>query len=641
MKANAIALPGGLRTLAIGELRDAYRARRFTVTELLGSVLEEIDRAPERHVWIARLTRQQVLAYAQALDAKSPDSLPLYGVPFAIKDNIDLAGMPTTAGCPDYAYTPSESAFVVKRLIDAGAVPIGKTNLDQFATGLVGTRSPYGACENAFDGAYVSGGSSSGSAVAVASGLVSFSLGTDTAGSGRVPAGFNNVIGLKPTCGNVSARGVVPACQSIDCVSMFALTADDAARVLAVATGYDAGDVYSRKVPSGATRRPQPFSFGVPRAEQLEFFGDAEYARLFNEAVARLESLGGQRIEIDFAPFRAAAKLLYEGAFIAERYVAVGEFIERQPESVHPVTRQLIAASRTLTAADAFRSQHRLMEAKRAATEAWGDIDVLITPTTGTIYRIADVNADPIRLNANLGYYTNFVNFLDLAAVATPAGFRSDGLPFGVTLVGAAWSESQLLALADRLHRASVANAGALDAPLPAASSGPHAPAVEDAPNAASERNVSAGERAPQAAHTTSSAGAIASDRIPVAVCGAHLEGLPLNHQLTSRGATLVRRTRTAPVYRFYALPGGPPFRPGLVRVSTGGASIDVEVWSVPAEHFGTFVAGIPAPLGIGKVELEDGTRVPGFICESHAIEGAKEITDLANWRTYLQTQQR
>ena len=612
---NAVLLPAGLRSLAIGELLDAYRAKRFSVSELLGAVLDAIDAAPERHVWINRLSREQVLAYARALDGKTFDSLPLYGVPFAIKDNIDLAGVPTTAGCPDYAYTPRESAFVVQRLIDAGAVPIGKTNLDQFATGLVGTRSPYGACQNAFNDAYVSGGSSSGSAVAVASGLVSFSLGTDTAGSGRVPAGFNNIIGLKPTCGKLSARGVVPACRSIDCVSIFALTSDDAARVLAVASGYDAADAYSRKAPASGSvsaaaasaSSTRAFRFGVPRADQLEFFGDSEYARLFNEAVARLESLGGQRVAIDFAPFRAAAKLLYEGAFIAERYVAVGEFIERQPDSVHPVTRQLIAASRDLTATDAFRSQHQLMEAKRAAAEAWADIDVLVTPTAGTIYRIADVNADPIRLNSNLGFYTNFVNFLDLAAVAVPTGFRDDSLPFGITLIGAAWTEVQLLTLADRVHRASVDRLGALNAQLPA------------------------GSMAANAIEGT-------SDRIPVAVCGAHLEGLALNHQLTSRGATLLSRTHTAPRYRFYALPGGPPFRPGLVRVATEGAAIDVEVWSVPAEHFGSFVAGIPAPLGIGKVELADGTRVPGFICENHGIEGAKDITSFGNWRAYLES---
>jgi allophanate hydrolase len=332
--------------------------------------------------------------------------------------------------------------------------------------------------------------------------------------------------------------------------------------------------------------------------------------------VKRLERLGGQCVEIDFAPFRAAARLLYDGAWIAERYDAVGEFIERRPDSVHPITRQLILASSTLTAADAFRTIHRLAEARRAATEAWGDIDVLVTPTTGTIYRIADVEWEPLRLNANLGFYTNFVNFLDLAGVAVPAGFRDDGLPFGITLVGAAWTDEALLRLADRFHRASVEHAGALGTALPAAAPTPV--------------TLAGGGAAPLAARNGQS--------IAVAVCGAHMEGLPLNHQLASRGATFVRRTRTIAAYRFYALPGGPPFRPGLVRVPAGGASVAVEVWSVPAEHFGSFVAGIPAPLGIGKVDLEDGQQVSGFVCEAHAVEGARDITALGGWREYLRS---
>ena len=598
-------------TLSIGDLLDGYRSRRFSVTAVMEHVLQRIAQAPERNVWISLLPAERVMAYARALESRPPESLPLYGVPFAIKDNIDLEGVVTTAACPDYAYMPTASAHTVQRLIDAGAIPVGKTNLDQFATGLVGTRSPYGACRNSVDQAYISGGSSSGSAVAVATGLVSFALGTDTAGSGRVPAAFNNIIGLKPTCGRLSTSGVVPACRSIDCVSIFALTADDAARACAVAEGYDRTDAYSR-APDAHAILPKlmagPFRFGIPRADQLEFFDDPEYARLFFDSVKRLEQLGGQCVEIDFAPFRAAARLLYDGAWIAERYDAVGEFIERKPESVHPVTRQLILASGKLTAADAFRSLHRLADARRAATEAWGNIDVLVTPTAGTIYRIADLEWEPIRLNTNLGFYTNFVNFLDLAGVAVPAGFREDGLPFGITLLGLAWSDEALLRLADRFHRASVEHAGALGAALPAAAEPPVA-----------------------------LAGSVSlSQSIPVAVCGAHMEGLPLNHQLASRGATFVRRTRTIASYRFYALPGGPPFRPGLVRVPSGGASVDVEVWSVPAEHFGSFVAGIPAPLGIGKVDLEDGQQVSGFLCEAHAVEGARDITALGGWREYL-----
>jgi allophanate hydrolase len=602
-------------TLSIGDLLAGYRSRRFSVTEVLEHVLGRIAEAPERHVWISVLPAERVLAAARALESRSPESLPLYGVPFAVKDNIDLEGVVTTAACPDYAYMPDSSAHVVQRLIEAGAIPVGKTNLDQFATGLVGTRSPYGACRNSVNQEYVSGGSSSGSAVSVATGLVSFALGTDTAGSGRVPAAFNNIVGLKPTCGRLSTSGVVPACRSIDCVSIFALTADDAARVCAVAEGYDRADAYSRPIEAADTPNLAngPFRFGIPRADQLEFFDDSEYARLFFDSVKRLEQLGGQCVEIDFTPFRSAARLLYDGAWIAERYDAVGEFIERRPESVHPITRQLILASGSLTAADAFRSLHRLADARRAAAEAWGDIDVLITPTAGTIYKIADVEWEPIRLNANLGFYTNFVNFLDLAGVAVPAGFRDDGMPFGITVLGRAWSDEALLRLADRFHRASVEHAGALGTALPAAAETP-----------------------PSLAGASSERGSASAELIPVAVCGAHMEGLPLNHQLVSRGATFVRRTRTVASYKFYALPGGPPFRPGLVRVPAGGASVDVEVWSVPSEQFGSFVAGIPAPLGIGKVDLEDGQQVSGFLCEAHAVEGARDITALGGWRQYL-----
>jgi allophanate hydrolase len=590
------------RSLVISELRAAYLAGRFTVLELLWDVLANIAKAPQRNVWITHLSHDQVSEYGRALLKSSPHELPLYGVPFAIKDNIDLQGVPTTAGCPEYGYVPQTSAHVVHKLIEAGAIPVGKTNLDQFATGLVGTRSPYGACLNSFNDAYISGGSSSGSAVAVATGLVSFALGTDTAGSGRVPAAFNNLIGLKPSVGRLSTRGVVPACRSLDCVSIFALTAEDAASVLSVAEAHDAEDPFSRSIVPRTLKHS--FTFGVPRAGQLEFFGDSEYARLFHEAAARLESLGGTCRKIDFQPFHTTAKLLYEGPWLAERYAAVGEFIDRQPHAIHPTTLQIISAGRHATAVDVFRGQYRLAQLKRAADIAWGDIDVMLTPTTGTIYRIKDIENDPLRLNTNLGYYTNFVNLLDLAAVAVPAGFTNERLPFGVTLIGKAGSDADLLRLASRLHRASVQRLGALDEVIPANS----------------------GDTMTQT-----------GERISVAVCGAHMEGLPLNTQLTSRGAELVHRGRTAPKYRFYALPGGPPFRPGLVRVAEGGASIELEVWSVPSESFGSFVAGIPSPLGIGRVELESGESVPGFLCESYAVVSAQDITALGGWRAYLE----
>jgi allophanate hydrolase len=537
-----------------------------------------------------------------------PGALPLYGVPFAIKDNIDLAGVPTTAGCPEYAYVPERSAFVVQRLIDAGAVPLGKTNLDQFATGLVGARSPYGACGNAFDPAYVSGGSSSGSAVAVALGQVSFSLGTDTAGSGRVPAGFNNLIGVKPTRGLLSGSGVVPACRTLDTVSIFTLDAADAGRLLDVVAVHDREDPYARpdQVPQlGLAGIPESgFRFGLPAPGQLEFFGDKDYATLFGATVDRLRSLGGEPVAIDLAPFLEAARLLYEGPWVAERYAAIRDFFDARPEALFGVTRDIIGGGRAPRAVDAFEAQYRLQALRREAEVVWDSVDLVLTPTAGTIPTIAAVQADPLRVNSDLGYYTNFMNLLDLCAVAVPSGFRADGLPFGATLFAPAFRDRELLPIADRLQRA---------AGLPLGATG--CPQHERPPLAPDERH-----------------------RIPVAVCGAHMSGLPLNHQLTDRRARLLRATRTAPEYRFYALPGGPPERPGLVRVGSGGAAIDVEVWTVPADRFGSFVAGIPSPLGIGRVRLEDGSEVPGFLCETVATQGAVEITGLHSWRRYIES---
>jgi allophanate hydrolase len=589
-------------SLLIPYLRESYRTGQLTPAAVMEALLEQSPEDDPHHVWITRLSRDQVMAYVTALEGRPQAELPLYGIPFVIKDNIDLAGVPTTAACPSFAYTPSRSATVVQKLVDAGAIPLGKTNLDQFATGLVGARSPYGACRNAVDPDYISGGSSSGSAVAVALGLASFSLGTDTAGSGRVPAGFNNLIGLKPSNGRLSTRGVVPACRSLDCVSIFALTAEDAASVLSVAEGYDAEDPYSRSMGHQALAGVR---FGVPRPEQLEFFGDSEYRRLFNEAVRTLQSLGGTAVDIDLEPFLEAARLLYEGPWIAERYAAVGAFIEAHGDAVHPITRKIIEGGKTLTAVAAFQGEYRLRELKRRAEAVWPNVDVILTPTSGTIYRHEELDADPIRLNANLGIYTNFMNLFDLAGVSVPAGFRKDGLPFGVSLVGPRASDQALLQFAGRLQRASVTRIGALQTSLPAAE-----------------------PRTPE----------LLPGHLAIAVCGAHLQGLPLNHQLRERGGYLLQATTSAPRYRLFALPGGPPHRPGMIRVSDGGAAIEVEVWAVPAEHLGSFVAGIPAPLGVGKIELASGAWVSGFICEGFAAEKAMDITQYGGWRAYLKT---
>jgi allophanate hydrolase len=589
-------------SLDIVTLRRLYQAGELTPLRLVDELLARMEGEDGHRIWISRLDACALRAYARELEGKNIATLPLYGIPFAIKDNIDLAGLPTTAACPEFAYTPERNATVVQRLIDAGAIPLGKTNLDQFATGLNGTRSPYGACRNAFDPDFISGGSSSGSAVAVALGLASFSLGTDTAGSGRVPAAFNHLVGHKPSCGALSTRGVVPACRSLDAVSIFALTAEDAERVLAVAAGFDAADEYSRPLaPHGFDfGRAANFRFGVPMAKGLAFFGNAEAERLFGEAVERMKALGGVPVEIDLAPFLETARLLYGGPWVAERYLAIRDFFDAQPEKVFPPVREIIAGGRDFGAADTFAHLYKLREYKRVCDAVWDGIDVMLTPTAGTIYRIDEMQADPIRLNSNLGYYTNFMNLLDLAATAVPAGFQGDGLPFGVTLVAPPHQDAPLLHLASRMQQALGGRLGATDHPLP--------PAEE--------------------------LDLLASGQVQVAVVGAHLAGLPLNHQLAERGARLISTTQTAPQYRFYALPDGK--RPGLTRVASGGAAIACEVWEIAAEKFGSFVAGIPAPLGIGKLELVDGSVVNGFICEGIAVTDAQDITEYGGWRTWL-----
>jgi allophanate hydrolase len=450
-------------SLLISELLAGYRARQYSPVEIIERLLSARAAQPERLEWTTLLPAAAVRERAGELAARAPDSLPLYGIPFAVKDNIDLENVPTTAGCREYSYVPRASAPVVERLLAAGAIVIGKTSLDQFATGLTGIRSPWGACRNSFDARFISGGSSSGSAVAVATGQVSFALGTDTAGSVRVPAAFNNLIGLKPTCGSLSTRGVVPACRSLDCVGVLALTAADAARVAAVACAFDPQDPYSRvaaTVPVGR-ELTREFRFGVPDAAQLQFFGDAEYPRLFAAALDTLESLGGTRVPLDLEPFLAAGRLLY-GPWLAERYGAVGKFIDERPDAVLPVTRAIILPGRLIPATDAFMGQHRLAELKRATDGVWQTVDVLVTPTAGTIYRIAAVEADPIALNANLAFYTSFTNLLDLASVAVPAGFRGDGLPFGISLTGPAWRDESLLALAGRFQPLATGTLGAL-----------------------------------------------------------------------------------------------------------------------------------------------------------------------------------
>jgi allophanate hydrolase len=591
-------------SLDLAALSSAYAAGLSPV-ETVREVFARIAVRGDDHVWIALRPEAEVVGEALALVKRraAGEVLPLFGVPFAVKDNLDVAGLPTTAACPAFAYTPVADAEVVRRLRAAGALVIGKTNLDQFATGLVGVRSPYGAPSSVFNSDYISGGSSSGSAVAVAAGLASFALGTDTAGSGRVPAAFNNLVGWKPTKGLLSTTGLVPACRSLDCVSVFALTCADAAEIAGVVAAYDVADAYARPAPPERPAFPRAFRFGVPRPGQLEFFGDAEAACLFAGAVLRLQALGGVAVEIDFAPFRATADLLYSGPWVAERLAAITPFVDEHPDALHPITAKIIGGARRFDAADAFRAFYRLEELRRVVAPTWDKIDVLLLPTTPTIYTHAELAAEPVLANTRLGTYTNFVNLLDMCGVAVPSGFRSDGLPQGVTLLAPAFADAAVLALGGRLHAALGGKLGGTSAPLDPA-------------------------RLPPAP---------VSPAIQLAVVGAHLSGQPLNHQLTSRGATLARSTRTAGDYRLFALANTRPPKPGLVREpGFAGEGIEVEVWSISPAAFGAFTSEVPAPLAIGNLVLADGTSVKGFVCEPAGLAGATDITVYGGWRAYL-----
>ncbi len=593
-------------------LKAAYASGERTPAGLMADIRQRSTEYADRNIWVHLLTEDEQAPYVQALENKNPDDCPLWGIPFAIKDNIDLAGIPTTAGCPDFAFTPEHSATVVQQLIDAGAIPVGKTNLDQFATGLNGTRSPYGECRNAFDPHFISGGSSSGSAVSVALGLASFSLGTDTAGSGRVPACFNNLVGVKPSIGLLSSTGLVPACRSLDCITLFAYNSDDANLALSVAEGFDAADGYSRENPFSNQSRHYglesgPLKVGVITPEQLTFFGDDGYQQAYAETLAKLEQQGFELVEFDYQPFDEVARLLYEGPWVSERYLAIDNLMETNPDAVHPVVRGIVAGGKTPLATSLFKAQYRLEALKQTCLATLKQFDCLLTPTAGKLFTIDEMLAEPVLHNSQLGYYTNFMNLLDLASIAVPTAFTNDQRPFGITLVGATFSDRKLLSIANRIQQAIPLNAGASEQP-----------ALKTALNQGDSTPIQ---------H---------KDTIDVVVCGAHLDGLPLNWQLKERGAVLKQATQSAPCYTLYALAGGPPFRPGMVLDEANGRAIEVEVWAVPAEHFGSFVAGIPAPLGIGKVRLADGSQCSGFICEPYGIDGAEDVTEFGGWRAYM-----
>jgi len=602
-------LPGAANGLAdIPSRVRAYQGGRDAGADL-GALYERIAPAGETAVWTSVMPYERagsMLADAAARRRAGERGLSLFGIPFAVKDNIDVAGLPTTAGCPDFAYMPVRSAFCVEQLIAAGAIPVGKTNLDQFATGLSGTRTPYGIPSCAFDGAYVSGGSSSGSAVAVASGLVPFALGTDTAGSGRIPAGFNNLVGIKPTRGLISTRGVVPACRTLDCVSILAASVGDARQATTIAAGFDLQEPYSRRAPESlwSAAPPAVFRFGVVGQDVIARCA-ADVAARYCGAVAALEAHGGIAVTVNYAPFEEAAALLYEGPWVAERLAAIRNFALARPEAIHPVVREIVQAGTGHSAVDAFEGQYRLAALVRQTAPVWDDVDVMLLPTAPEHPTIAAMLDDPVVLNSRLGLFTNFVNLMDLAAVSVPAGWGENGLPVGVTLVGPPFSDGLLAVIGDRLHRAD-----------------PHARL------AASTLQVGASPWlvAP-----------IEPDKacITLAVVGAHLRGQPLNHQLTRREAVCLGPARTARGYSLYAMVDTQPPRPGLVR--DGGAGlIELELWSLTEAAFGAFIAEIPPPLGIGTLALDDGRSVKGFLCEQYALQSAIDITAHGGWRGYL-----
>lgn len=570
---------------------------------VLTLLIEHINTfSAEDNAWLAIASEAQLKAQLAALIPlyqNNPQALPLFGIPFAVKDNVDVAGWPTTAACPAFEYIAEQDATAVARLKAAGAIVVGKTNLDQFATGLVGTRSPYGAVVNTFNPDYVSGGSSSGSASVVARGLVPFAFGTDTAGSGRVPAGFNNIVGLKPTKGWLSAKGVVPACRLNDTLSVFALTVDDAFYIASLAGGADDEDAYSRANPATApaTLAPNP-TFAVP--ETLNFFGDVQAQAAWEQAIDALCASGVTLKPIDFSVFTQLAEQLYQGPWVAERTAAVGDMLQH-PEQMDPTVYTIVSAGLNYSAVDAYNAEYLRAELAQKIQQTLGEVDALVVPTSPTIHTLKEMEQEPIRFNSQFGTYTNFTNLADLSALALPAPFRADGLPAGITLLAPAWHDRALADFGQRWQKQLALPLGATGLPF-----APNATALPPSPH-----------------------------HVRIAVVGAHLRGMPLNFQLTTRHAVFVEATQTAATYRLYALANTQPQKPGLAR-DASGAAIEVELWDIPLARFGEFVAEIPSPLGIGSLELGDGRWVKGFICEPAALNDAVDITEFKGWRHWV-----
>ncbi|MGY3605791.1 MULTISPECIES: allophanate hydrolase [unclassified Bradyrhizobium] len=590
-------------TETVAEILAAHRAGTMTPAETVARSFQRIHDHGDPAVFITLRAEKDAQAEAEALAGKDAARLPLYGVPVAVKDNIDAAGMSTTAACPAFSYRPTHDATAIARLRAAGAIIIGKTNLDQFATGLVGVRSPYGIPRNPVRDDLIPGGSSSGSAVAVSARLVPLALGTDTAGSGRVPAMLNNIVGLKPSLGLISTAGVVPACRTLDCISVFSLTVDDAMTALKVMAGTDGADPFSRERPLGEmTELPAKLRLGVPRKGQLIFFGDRQSEQLYAEAIERWAALGATLVEFDLEPFYETARLLYEGPWVAERYLVIRDLLASSPESIHPVTREITAAGARLTAAETFAALYRLQALRRTAERAFASMEAIVLPTAPTVYSTAQVLANPIELNSRLGTYTNFVNLLDLCGLALPSAMRPDSAPFGITLLAPAGRDALLASIGRVFHADTKLPIGAKSLPQPLLAPLP----------------PSSGED------------------IPIAVVGAHLSGMALNGELRALDGRLLEETATAPDYKLYALGTTPP-KPGMLRVEAGsGASIELELWALSPSSFGKFVAAIPPPLSIGTIRLADGREVKGFIVEPAAINGARDISAFGGWRAFM-----
>ena len=584
----------------------AHRDGSASPAETVARSYRRIRKHNDPAIFIALRDEKEAIAEAEGLARKDAAGLPLLGVPVAVKDNIDAADMPTTAACPAFSYRPARDATAVARLRAAGAIVIGKTNLDQFATGLVGVRSPYGIPVNPVRSDLVPGGSSSGSAVAVAAGLVPLALGTDTAGSGRVPAMLNNIVGLKPSLGLISTAGVVPACRTLDCVSVFSLTVDDAMTALKVMAAPDTGDPFSRNRPlAGMTAFPARLRLGIPRNGQLIFFGDKHSENAYGEALRRWTALGAELVEFDLEPFYETARLLYEGPWVAERYLVIRDLLASSPDSIHPVTREITAAGARLSAAETFSALYRLQALRGAAARSFADLDAIVLPTAPTAYSTAQVLANPVELNSRLGTYTNFVNLLDLCGLALPSAMRADGIPFGITLLAPAGKDALLASIGRAFHA---------DTGLAVGAKGVKQPALVPLP-------------------------AVSGDEIALAVVGAHLSGMALNGELQALGGRLLEEAVTAADYRLYALDTTPP-KPGMLRVDAGaGTAIKLELWALSAAAFGKFVAAIPPPLSIGTIRLADGRGVKGFLVEPAAVGGARDISSFGGWRAFVTRQ--